>query len=239
LYRKICRDLQFLVKQKKKTSFQEYSESLVKLDTNVLLKKFKGMKRSRFGQSQCTKLSADPDSLTGYSQHSLDTYTSVKMHRDTYSYPSPLSDDIDNSIAVFTEPRIVQNIKYLAYGKAPGEDGIIAELLKPIGDKVAKFLSMFFLWLYNSGVTTSLWRLATVVPVYKDKGARVDIARYRPISLISLLRRIFERCLTPTFRSAVAPLDVAQGGFRSNRSTTEQVVALDYMMKFPKKKGSH
>jgi hypothetical protein len=105
------------------------------------------MKRSRFGQSQCTPLPAVPDSLTGYSQHFLDTYTSVKMHQDTYPCPSPISDVVADSAAVFAEPHIAHNIKYLAIGKAPGEDGIIAELLKPI------LICCLFLFFFSNVVT--------------------------------------------------------------------------------------
>jgi hypothetical protein len=85
-------------------------------------------------------------------------YTSVNLHQETCSSPCPLPDDIGNSFA--TEPQGAQHIQCCQW-RAPGKDGILAELLKLIGDEIAKFLLIPLLWLCYSEVMKGIkeqWR---------------------------------------------------------------------------------
>ena len=52
-------------------------------------------------------------------------------------------------------------------------------------NSLAEPLSTIFKLVYNTGILTSQWKLANVVPVFK-KGEKNDVQNYRPISLTCL-----------------------------------------------------
>ncbi|KAG2211145.1 hypothetical protein INT45_008179 [Circinella minor] len=63
--------------------------------------------------------------------------------------------------------------------------------------------------------------------VARKKAPGLDHLRAEiPISLTSVLRKVMEICLSPSLHSDSLPLDVAQGGFRQQRSTLDQVLCL-------------
>jgi hypothetical protein len=131
----------------------------------------------------------------------------------------------DGGISVLSADNIAAVIKTLPRRKAPGPDSLRTEMLLPIRSQVAKILSLLFTICYQWSNTPLLWRQAQVVPIHK-KGDVTDVNNYRPISLTSVIRKLFEMCLSP-FVSSVSPqLDVAQGGFRAQRSALDQALCL-------------
>ena len=109
--------------------------------------------------------------------------------------------------------------------KAPGADHIRSEMLKPLIDQLSPFLLDLLQLCWLSAYTPKTWRIAQVVPIYK-KGPHTDPANFRPISLTSVLRKMFEYCLQEPLKSASPPLDMAQGGFRPARSAMDQAFCL-------------
>ncbi|KAK4510880.1 uncharacterized protein ATC70_004662 [Mucor velutinosus] len=66
-------------------------------------------------------------------------------------------------------------------------------------------------------------------PIYK-KGDVSDPANFRPISLTSVMRKLFEFSLMPALDEHSPALDVAQGGFRPQRSPLDQALCLHDLM---------
>ncbi|KAG2192064.1 hypothetical protein INT47_006507 [Mucor saturninus] len=120
-------------------------------------------------------------------------------------------------------------IKELPNNKAPGPDHIKAEMLKPVIDILASFFKLYFTLCYQWSNTPSLWRQATVFPIFK-KGDRTDPANYRPISLTSVLRKLFEMTIVSQVTELSPALDHAQGGFRKQRSPLDQALCLHDLM---------
>ncbi|KAG2192553.1 hypothetical protein INT47_012777, partial [Mucor saturninus] len=121
------------------------------------------------------------------------------------------------------------SIKALPNNKAPGPDHIKAEMLKPVNDILAPFFKLYFTLCYQWSNTPSLWRQATVFPIFK-KGDRTDPANYRPISLTSVLRKLFEMTIVSHVTELSPTLDHAQGGFRKQRSPLDQALCLHDLM---------
>ena len=62
------------------------------------------------------------------------------------------------------------------------------------------------------------------MPVHK-KGDKSSVENYRPISLTSLVMKVFERCIKTKLLSACSDLiDVRQHGFVNDRSCTTQMI---------------
>ncbi len=115
-------------------------------------------------------------------------------------------------------------LKDIKPGKAAGPDGIHGMVLKNCANTLAHPLSIMFNVSYRTGCIPSEWKLALVVPVFKkdDKGS---VENYRPISLTSLVMKVFERAIKVSLWSACKEsLDPRQHGFFDGKSCTTQMI---------------
>ena len=71
---------------------------------------------------------------------------------------------------------------------------------------------------YNTGYIPSEWKLANVVPIHK-KDDKNKVVNYRPISLTSLVMKVFERILYDELLARTQEkIDPRQHGFLKNKS---------------------
>ena len=131
----------------------------------------------------------------------------------------------DDPDSTFGTDEIEELIKTLPRRKAPGVDHLRAEMLVPIKKQLAVILSKFFelCWCWSS--TPLQWRHAQVFPIFK-KGDPTQASNYRPISLTSILRKLFEMVIKSTVEKYFPRIYVAQGGFKSQHSALDQAVCL-------------
>ena len=97
---------------------------------------------------------------------------------------------------------------------------------------LAKPLTMLYNISFVTGCIPYEWKLATVVPIQKkdDKGC---VENYRPISLTSLVMKVFERCIKKELLATCEPcLDPRQHGFVNNKSCTTQMVPFTHNLAF-------
>ena len=71
-------------------------------------------------------------------------------------------------------------------------DKISARLLRICPDLTAESLYVVFNCLISPGIFTDEWKWAKVIPLFKQ-GERRDVNNYRPISIISVTAKVFER----------------------------------------------
>ena len=127
----------------------------------------------------------------------------------------------------FTIEELQEAINTLRPGKAAGLDGITPEMIKHFGIKTLKWL----LALYNNCATTfklpKIWKKAKVAALLKPKKDPKLPTSYRPISLLCILYKIYERMILgriqPTVDDQLSP---DQAGFRPGRSCCGQVLNL-------------
>ncbi|MCP4460429.1 MAG: reverse transcriptase family protein, partial [Cytophagales bacterium] len=115
-------------------------------------------------------------------------------------------------------------LKKLNASKAAGPDGIHGKVLKSCAGSLAYPLSILFNLSFVTGCIPPDWKLASVVPVFK-KDDKNSVENYRPISLTSLVMKVFERCVkTALFSVCEEVLDPRQHGFLNNRSCVTQMI---------------
>ena len=78
--------------------------------------------------------------------------------------------------------------------KSAGYDGLNSVLIKQIKKNISVPLSILLNKSLISGEFPDLMKLAKVIPVYK-KSNKNDLANYRPISLLPIFSKIFEKAV--------------------------------------------
>ena len=148
---------------------------------------------------------------------------------EQFSCPSNYNIDIDwssdsNFDIDFCHNRVKKLLANINPNKACGPDGIHGQILKNCADSIASPLSLLFKISYNTGCLPKEWKLANVVPVHK-KGAKDDVENYRPISLTSLVMKVFERILKEELLNKTSHLlNNRQHGFLSLKSCTTNMI---------------
>lgn len=122
---------------------------------------------------------------------------------------------------------VTKAIAGLKDGRAPGEDGIPAEVWKHGGTKLVDRLHQLICSAWEEGTVPQAWKDASIVTIYK-KGDRSDCGNYRGISLLSIAGKVFARILLNRLSKHVTPEIVpeSQCGFRPNRSTIDMIFSL-------------
>jgi len=87
-----------------------------------------------------------------------------------------------------------QLIKSLALNKATGLDGISIRLLREAADIVVPSLTNITNLSIRSGVFPDKWKVAIVLPVYKDD-IKSEASNYRPISILPIVSKIIEKII--------------------------------------------
>ena len=94
----------------------------------------------------------------------------------------------------FTVYNIEKNIVSFNLDKANGHDNISIPMLKICGDTICKPLELIFKQALTNGMFWSEWKKGNIVPYYK-KGDKQNLKNYRPVSLLSISRKSFQRLI--------------------------------------------
>ena len=126
---------------------------------------------------------------------------------------------------IFFSPYEVQNIlKKVDPSKAAGPDGIDGYVLKRCCTSISIPLSILFSKSYNTGIIPQEWKNANVVPIHK-KSDKSCVENYRPISLTSLIMKIFEKCIRNKLHDiCLDKITAKQHGFLPSKSCTTQMI---------------
>ena len=163
-------------------------------------------------------------------------FTREVNHQLKEAWNSPSEDQ--NLCNDFTLEEIVTAIKTLKAGKAPGVDNLHPEFFLHLHESCIEWLRTFFNFCLKTTKVSKTWKLAKVVAVLKPKKPPDSASSYRPVSLLCVPYKLYERLIynriQPITESA---LPKEQAGFRPGRSSQDQVVLLteDIECSFDKK----
>ena len=122
-----------------------------------------------------------------------------------------------------TKEEVERALKETKSGKAPGVDGVHAEMLKEGGVTVVEWLVRLFSVCFYLGMCPVEWVLAVIVPLYKGKGDIHECSNSRGISLLSVVGKVYGRVLINRIRDRTeGAISEVQSGFRRGRGCTDQ-----------------
>lgn len=140
-----------------------------------------------------------------------------------YDIDIDFNNDSNNDID-FNFRRIRKLLKNINVNKSAGPDEIPGRVLKNCASSLAYPLALIFKTSYNTGQIPNDWKFANVVPVHK-KGSKVSVENYRPISLTSLVMKIFEKIIRDELMIKCShKLNSNQHGFLPSKSCTTQMI---------------
>jgi hypothetical protein len=127
-----------------------------------------------------------------------------------------------------TEQDVTDLLSILDVNKAYGPDDISPRVLKEAAPVIVTSITRLFNMSLASGVFPASWKMANVVPIYK-KAEEFFTSNYRPISLLSILAKVFERVvfkyLFNYFRDNFM-ISIWQSGFLPGTSTVTQLIEI-------------
>ena len=127
-----------------------------------------------------------------------------------------------------TEYEILDTIGTLDTNKAVGEDKISHTVLKNTMKSISKPLTLLFNKSLNECNFPDLWKVATVVPIFK-KGDTNLASNYRPICLLSCVGKLMERVVFKHLYNYLTVNELIyklQSGFLRGHSTVYQLIDL-------------
>ena len=94
----------------------------------------------------------------------------------------------------FKDSDITSIIKSLKPTKAHGADNISIRMIQLCGDSITLPLTLIFKFSLRNGIFPATWKMANIIPVQKKEEKHI-VKNYRPISLLPIFVKIFERLL--------------------------------------------
>ena len=120
-------------------------------------------------------------------------------------------------------PKMVKEvITNLDSSKASGPDCIPVVVLKNCEAELSYILAKLFNTCLKESCFPDCWKVSSVVPVFKNVGERSTAKNYRPVSLLSVVSKVFEKLVNNRIVDHLEKCGLFsdfQYGFRSSRST--------------------
>ena len=125
------------------------------------------------------------------------------------------------SVTLKMVKKIIMN---LDLPKTSGPDCIPVMVLKNCEPELSYILAKLFSKCLKESCFTGCWKVSSVVPVFKNVGERSAAKNYRPVSLLSVVSKVFEKLVNNRIVDHLEKCGLFsdfQYGFRSSQSTAD------------------
>uniref|UniRef100_A0A1Y1LAN8 Reverse transcriptase domain-containing protein n=1 Tax=Photinus pyralis TaxID=7054 RepID=A0A1Y1LAN8_PHOPY len=153
----------------------------------------------------------------------------VELEKLSNFYNNTPASSIDNKLEFFgIDEGIVLHHLMKIKSKCIGSDGISLKMLIICCPLILPHLVFLFNSCMVSGIFPEAWKLANITPLPKIKHP-VSFSDLRPISILPVLSKVFERILTEQINTHVSnfnALPVTQSGFRPGHSCVTSLLSI-------------
>ena len=168
------------------------------------------------------------EKITLFNTFFADQCTPINNSSTLPPFEYKINSNIEN--ISFSEHEIVSIIRSLNSSKAHGWDGISIRMIKMCDESISPPLKIIFDTALKSGIYPDKWKRANVVPVHKKESKNI-LKNYKPISLLPICGKIFEKCIYNSLYSYLESnniLSKSQSGFRKGDSCISQLLAITH-----------
>lgn len=226
------KDLRALLKKKIRLAYDEYIkqvESSISTNSKTFWSFIK-QKKSNNQESHCYKLNdialtTKVEIAEAFADHFKSTFLEQTGEANAPSLQEDLINDLDMlDISHVTVQEVLDAIKRLKSKRSAGPDGIPQYVVKGCGDVIAYPISIIINKSLKQKTFPEAWKIARVCPVFKN-GDNGNIKNYRPVSILSILSKVFEDVLHKKIYHHVEKIVLPQQhGFMRGRSTTSNLI---------------
>jgi len=245
------------VKESKRDSWKRY---VSKLNARTPAKKAWDMVRKISGKrlnttithlnkpdnSKCTErkdianLLADEFQKNSSSNHYSQKFQTFKKNAEKQKLDF-MSDNAEDYNIAFNITELT-NALDKCHDTATGADEIHYQFLKHLPAESLTVILDIFNNIWETGNLPDSWREAIIIPIPKPQKDATNPTNYRPISLTSCLCKTMERMINARlvwFLEKNQLISKYQSGFRHGRSTTDQLVCLESIIRDAFVRGNH
>ena len=143
----------------------------------------------------------------GISLHVFLSRTNLKLHNISVT-PKKVITNLDSS-------------------KASGPDCVLVMVLKNCEPELSYILAELFNMSLKESCFPDCWKVSLVVPVFKNVGERSTAKNYRPVSLLSVVSKVFKKLVNNRIVDHLEKSGLFSDfhyGFRSSRSTADLLI---------------
>ena len=130
---------------------------------------------------------------------------------------------------LFSPIELLAAASNLSFSTATGPDKVAYPMLKHLPRSGMDLLLHIFNLSWSSHSFPSIWKTSSIIPIHKMGKSLDSPASFRPISLTSCVSKLFERIILSHLLFFPEPNSILfprQAGFRSGRSTLDQILYL-------------
>ena len=190
------------------------------------------------------KLSSTSDIAKKFNEHYSKVAEKLLKHQKTGS--DPLTSIVPSNKSFFFRPteesEVSDMIKQLDENKALDIYNFPVTVIKQISDLVSPILAHII----NASVRYSNFpdklKFAKVIPLFKNVGSRTDMKNYRPISVLPIFDKIFERIIHKRLMNFFTEYNIIsahQFGFQPKKSTSHAILDLTFKISEAQKKNQN
>ena len=167
-------------------------------------------------------------SKVGLKKDSIANYQEVKANVN--GYKNLISTDLIRALDRKIEnSEVKQIIKYLKPRKASGVDQVETFMLKFANDEIVEVITNLFNTILLAGKIPNIWKKGIIVPIPKTKDNKVEVDKFRPICLLSVVGKVFEKIIMIRLNKIINEINVipkSQSGFVKGKSTLNNQIIL-------------
>ena len=185
------------------------------------------IKQFTFSSKGSDQLHIEPEILN---EHFASVVNSAADPESNFFSPINTCSNINGlSFAPTTVEEVKEAITNLKNRNSPGNDELTSFLLKQLCNSIAFNITLLFNYCLKTSTFPQCWKSSNIVCLWKNKGSRSDPSNYRPISLLPIIGRVFEKILSNQLNNFCDNHKVIpdqQFGFRRNSSCESALIKI-------------
>lgn len=234
-----CKEIKNLLESIKSQSIQNYLENLTPTDTTDY-SLWKATKKIKQPQQNIPPLRTIENCWARNDKEKAQTFAH-HLESVFQPFPSSYTEQEENEILSFLDIPFQMDLpisnfttneiktiiyKDLSNKKAPGFDLITGRILKELPKKGMRLIALLYNAVLRLGYFPDQWKIAQIILILKPGKDPVEPKSYRPISLLPVLSKVFEKLLLKRLQPVLTSKQLIpehQFGFRQQHSTIEQI----------------
>ena len=233
-YNRLTRQLKTALQTIRNSTFETYISSLSR-DDHTIWKATKQFKRPTLHvppilRDDDTWSISDKDKATTFASHLTSVY-SIPQADNASTTQDTVQTFLDSAcpmmlpITPFSPTEVRDVINKCNSHKAPGYDLITGPILQELPQKAIVLLTTIYNSMLRLTYFPLTWKFAQIIMIHKPGKPPTRVTSYRPISLLPILSKIFERLFLKRLHkdaNIATKIPTHQFGFRENHSTIQQ-----------------